>query len=135
MSVSTTIFITHDSKNEIMSLIICKFNTTHISIIKIMLNMINVSEDHEIFLGTSELSSVAKWVILIQIQCIICIHMIILHEINLQLHLLRKNKQTWRCFYIVHYDAGLRFNFSLQVKYHCKIAKFFLSNTKMIKYT
>lgn len=25
-----------------------------------MLNMINVSEDHEIFLGTSELSSVAK---------------------------------------------------------------------------
>lgn len=32
-----------------------------------MLNMIHVSEDHEIFLGTSELSSVAKSEILIQI--------------------------------------------------------------------
>lgn len=73
--------------------------------------------------------------------------MIILHEINLKLHLLRK-KKLGGVLYIVHYDAGLRFNFSLQVKYHCKIAKtyklfnikilfqvFFLSNTKMNKFT
>lgn len=145
MSVSTTISITHDSKIEIMSLIICKFNTTHISIIKIMLNIIHVSEDHGIFFR--------------HFLTFICCKM---RDFNSDLEhymysydnfawnkfataFIEKKQTNLEVFYIVHYDAGLRFNFfstgeiSLQ---NCKnifnikiLFQVFLSNTKMNKYT
>lgn len=89
-----------------------------------MLNMINVSEDHEIFLGTSELSSVT--VAKSDFKSDLVHYMYSYDNFawnKFATAFIEKNKQTWRCFIIVHYDAGLRFNFSLQVKYHCEIAK------------
>lgn len=96
--------------------------------------MIHVSGDHEIFLGTSELPSVVKSDFNSDL-----VHYMYSYDNfawnKFATAFIEKKKTNLEVFYIVHYDAGLRFNFSLQVKYHCEIAKFFLSNTKMIKYT